>query len=310
MNNRIYLIILLLTCKNCIAQNLVPNGDFEQYSNCPMGWSEINFAVPWISPSTIGSPDYYNQCADTSSPVNVPNTAIGFQVAHSGGGYSGIYVGNNNNIREFIEAPLTSTLVANTCYHFEMYVNLANACKYTTDDIAVYFSDTSVTGITSFSLPFTPQINNIIGNTFDSLGWTLVSGNYTATGGENYLIVGNYKNDANTTILLLYPGALYNYIYCYIDDVSLTPCATGINTQIVSEEINIYPNPVIDKLNIIVKDNQLSEIILYDIASRKILQQKFINAVSLNTKQLARGLYHYEVRDKNGLCKKGTVVKD
>jgi len=277
-----------------------------------MGWSQLYLALPWINPSTFGygSPDYFNQCADTSSSVNVPNTAIGFQLAHSGDGYSGIYLGNNSNIREFVEIPLNSTLVANACYHFEMYVNLANACKYTTDDIAVYFSDTAVTGIASFSLPFTPQIDNITGNTFDSLGWTLVNGNYTATGGENYLIIGNFKNDANTTTTLLYPGTLYNYIYCYIDDVSLTPCVTGINTQTLNEQINVYPNPAIDKLNIIVMNNELSEIILYDIASRKLLHLEFTNAVSLNTEQLAKGLYVYEVRSRSGLCKKGKVVKN
>ena len=48
----------------------------------------------------------------------------------------------------------------------------------------------------------------------------------------------------------------------------------------------------------------------HDIASRKLLQQKFTNAVSLNTEQLAKGVYLYEVRNKNGVIKKGKVVKD
>ena len=46
------------------------------------------------------------------------------------------------------------------------------------------------------------------------------------------------------------------------------------------------------------------------ILSREILQQTFINSATLNTEQLARGLYLFEVRDKNGLCKKGKLVKD
>ena len=56
--------------------------------------------------------------------------------------------------------------------------------------------------------------------------------------------------------------------------------------------------------------NDLSEIILYDITSIKILHQKFTNSVSLNTEQLAKGLYLYEVRSKDGLRRKGKVVKD
>ncbi|HKR07088.1 MAG TPA: T9SS type A sorting domain-containing protein [Bacteroidia bacterium] len=72
----------------------------------------------------------------------------------------------------------------------------------------------------------------------------------------------------------------------------------------------IYPNPFSDKLNFTVNNKERSEIILYDIASRKLLQQQFINSVSLNTEQLSKGLYLYEVQDRNGLYKKGKVVKD
>ena len=52
------------------------------------------------------------------------------------------------------------------------------------------------------------------------------------------------------------------------------------------------------------------DIILYDIASRKVLQQQFYKSVSLSTEQLAKGIYLYEVRDRNGLYKKGKVVKN
>jgi len=72
--------------------------------------------------------------------------------------------------------------------------------------------------------------------------------------------------------------------------------------------IHVYPNPIINELNISINNNELSEIILYDIASRKILQQKFTHSVSLNTEHLAKGLYLYELLSRNGLCKKGKVI--
>jgi hypothetical protein len=71
-----------------------------------------------------------------------------------------------------------------------------------------------------------------------------------------------------------------------------------------------FPNPFSDILNITANKGESTEIILYDIASRKILEQKFVNYVSINTEQFAKGIYIYEVRDKNGLYKKGKVVKD
>ncbi|HKR04962.1 MAG TPA: T9SS type A sorting domain-containing protein [Bacteroidia bacterium] len=85
---------------------------------------------------------------------------------------------------------------------------------------------------------------------------------------------------------------------------------TGIEAINPLKQIQIFPNPFSERLNIWNNNNEPNEIIIYDIASKRILEQKFINFVSLNTEQLVKGLYLYEVRDKNGLCRKGKVVKD
>jgi hypothetical protein len=87
-------------------------------------------------------------------------------------------------------------------------------------------------------------------------------------------------------------------------------CTLGIDDLASQNSVNIFPNPVTNELNVETNSNELAEIILYDIASRKLLQQKFRNAVSMNTEQLAKGLYLYEVRCGNSLCKKGKLVKD
>ena len=86
MNKQIYLITLLLTCRICSAQNLVPNGDFEGYSGCPDNASQFDSTLFWFSP-TAATPDYFNQCA--TSNVGVPYNDFGYQPAHSGGGYAG-----------------------------------------------------------------------------------------------------------------------------------------------------------------------------------------------------------------------------
>jgi hypothetical protein len=275
---------------------------------------------PTLQFSNGGTPDYYNQCAIATSEVSVPNNHFGFQPAHNGNGYAGVHLfdGTLVDYREYVEGILSTTLVSNITYHFQMYVNLANNVKYSTDAFGVYFSDTLITGITNyFPLPFTPQINNAAGIISDTLNWTLVNGNYTATGGENYLIIGNFKNNSNTVLTTINNSAPYYKAYIYIDDVCLSPdstyCSLWSSINNIKENnigINISPNPFNDKLIFKNTDNELSEIILYDIASRKIMQMQFTNSVSLNTQQLTKGLYIYEVRSKIGLCKKGKVVKD
>ena len=87
--------------------------------------------------------------------------------------------------------------------------------------------------------------------------------------------------------------------------------STGFNDVSTSEfEFGFYPNPIINQFSLKTNNNEPSEIILYDIESRKLLQQKFTNFVSINTEQLAKGIYIFEFRDRNGLCKKGKVLKD
>ncbi|MFI5220339.1 MAG: T9SS type A sorting domain-containing protein [Bacteroidia bacterium] len=320
MNKLGCLIMMFITCGVCRGQNLVPNGSFEQYTSCPTGVNQIDSCLFWICPQ-ICSSDYFNQCADSSSSVGVPVNFIyfpirGYQYPNSGLGYAGIFLWIQSviNYREYIEGTISQPLNAGACYHFEMYINLSNNSKFTNSDIGVYFTDTLITGMNFGGLmAFTPSISNTNGNNPDTLNWILVSGNYTAVGGESYFLIGNFKDDLNTdTILINSIGS--DRVYVYIDDVCLTPCGslctTGIEEQSKMEQIKIYPNPVINKLNATAKGNEPVEINLFDITSRKIFNQTFTNSTSINTEQLAKGIYLYELRNKNGVVKKGKVVKD
>lgn len=307
----LFTIFLLLTCTICFGQNLVPNGDFETYTSCPSYFSQINLATPWMTPST-GSPDYYNQCS-TYSGTGIPNNNWGFQLAHGGDGYSGIvlYQSALHNTREYIEVHLTDTLKANDCYHFEMYANLGNNCSYTCNDIQVYFSDTIVSGIPhNGCIPVPFQINNA-GANFDSLTWTLVSGDYTAMGGESYLTIGNFKYDSLSNITFISAFLIQPNAYVYIDDVSLVqiPCYTGINEPNTNVHSTIYPNPFSDEFSIQINNYLPAEIILYDVLSRKVLHRTFTNSTTIYTEQLRTGIYIYKLRNSNGVIRTGKLVK-
>ena len=117
-----YLTVILTILIPCLlhAQNLVPNGGFEQYSGCPNAENEIDSAKYWINPASGlngGTPDYYNSCA-TSPNEPVPNNAFGYQPAHGGNAYCGIFLFQTPypDIREYIETNLTSPLIAGKKY--------------------------------------------------------------------------------------------------------------------------------------------------------------------------------------------------
>jgi hypothetical protein len=85
---------------------------------------------------------------------------------------------------------------------------------------------------------------------------------------------------------------------------------TGKDEISLNSSFSIYPNPFSDKINVTTKSNELVEVNFNDVTGRKILNQSFIKSTSINTEQLAKGIYIYEVRNKNGVFKKGKVVKE
>ena len=236
----------LFLFETILGQNLVPNGNFENYSSCPAGIGQISKATPWFSTSVFGpagSPDYFHECSIGDS--DVPNTFNGYQQPHSGSGFAGIVLHHEGIVfREYISIQLGSPLTANTCYQFEMYCNLADSATNTTDAIGVYFSNSAVTGMTNSNpLPFVPQITNTQGNFFDTANWTRVSGDYQAVGGEQYIIIGNFSSDSLTTTVLSDSNVTSSSAYVFIDDVSLTRCgAQSKNVLFLGNSYTQYNN--------------------------------------------------------------------
>jgi len=108
-----------------------------------------------------------------------------------------------------------------------------------------------------------------------------------------------------------------DYTVTYTDSNGCTVTSTpfhlttiGINELLMVYDFKVYPNPVGDKLFITSEYSEPFEIILFDIASRKLLDEHFTNSVTLKTSQLAKGIYLYELRNKNGSIVNGKVVKE
>ena len=308
--NLLVFIFLFSTAFAGKAQNLVPNGDFEQYYSCPTTFGMIDTAINWNNPTISilvggggGTPDYLHTCA-TSSGVSIPLNNFGYQLPHSGSAYAGVelYYPGTPNYREYIEVSLTSPLNAGTCYNLQLFVSASNGSQYMSPDISAYFSNTFISGINYWDpLPFTPQVNNPSGNVFDTLAWKLVSLSYTASGGESYMIIGNFKNDANTTYSVINNNA-YPQAYVYIDDVTLTPC-TGIEEQ-TAGQLKIYPNPVKNELRIKNAASKIEEIKIFDVMGKEILKTETRNhepEVIINTSNFEKGIYIIEL---NGVRKK------
>jgi hypothetical protein len=96
----------------------------------------------------------------------------------------------------------------------------------------------------------------------------------------------------------------------YLDMASCTPGSPlAVREHYALEGVIVYPNPFTNKLTISNNTNESLEVILYDITARKILHQWFTNSVTLNTEQLAKGIYLYKIKNRTGGEKTGKLMK-
>ena len=207
------------------AVNLVPNGSFENYASCPTSFTQLYQATPWDAPTT-GTSDYLNACAPAVFPsVNVPQNEQGYQSARTGVGYAGLIpFSAAPDYREYIQAPLTSPLVASTPYLVKFYVSLADSSIVAIDRLGAYLSVGPVGPVPNYApLAVTPQVESPANvHLTNSTGWTLVSGVVVASGGEDHIVIGSFHDDASTSTVPG-PGQWPGGAYYYVDDVSVEP---------------------------------------------------------------------------------------
>ncbi len=236
------------------AQNLVINPSFENTANGCAGfpfpvegftdlndWDNANSNTPGDSCS---SPDLFSTCnTGLTNILGVPGNALGYQNAHTGNKYAGIInysapFGLNDEYREYIQGHMTSALVAGQTYCVSMFVSLADDSPWACNNMGIYFSNTQymrdACAGSSPRINVTPQLNYscaVINDTTPQ--WFRIQWNYVAAGGEQYLVIGNFFNDAGTNSVSTGASSLQNmFAYYYIDDVSIVPntcCFADIN---------------------------------------------------------------------------------
>lgn len=197
------------------AQNLVPNPGFETYTICPSFLSEIELATPWIS-ATEATPDYFNSCASTFL-IDVPTNFGGYQPSLNGGAYAGCYFKGPPFYREYLQVALSEPLEEGTCYHVGFFINLMNQCCGV-NQAGLYISEVAPTSVGTMVLPFEPQITGDGGYYSDTVAWVEISGFYPAQGGEQYITIGNFEGDSETSYD---PMCTFSnpFSYYYIDSV-------------------------------------------------------------------------------------------
>lgn len=223
--------IILWVTLNVSAQNLVSNGEFDDFKYCPYGFTQgrLNIVPHWNQP-TMGTADYFNECSESFS---VPNNPMGSQSAVMGPGYIGLvaFAPKENNSREYIQVKLNDPLSAGERYCVSFLISLSDYSKYMIDGFGVYISKNKIKGNAKRTLSVTPQIQVPSGYLLqDDIDWIEISEIYTAEGGEEYLTFGNFKFDYELNVKyrnihIEKPKHAWDYAYYYLDHVSMMQVA-------------------------------------------------------------------------------------
>lgn len=259
--------ITLILIFNSRSQNLVNNASFEELQQCPYASSTFNphelaYAIGWDYP-TDGTSDLFNSCA-SPGPVGVPSNFIGYQNPFDGNSYAGFGFYSDVSwediiVAEYIQTELTRSLELNEKILVRFYLSLAEASKYGTSKISVYFSE-DISEFNALSnapvTVFSPVYSTNSKMFSEKDNWMLFECEYVSTGCEKFMTIGCFENSLDLdTIPSSPPTGDPNLFYYFMDSVSVTSLTKDFNFELPNvitankDKINDlwYPNSICNK---------------------------------------------------------------
>jgi len=248
----IFIFIIFAFYRVSNSQNLVPNYSFENHNspNVDSGFNDPYYGVHgW---------DGFLTCDlhyDGFGGTDIGGSNWGFQQPFSGDAMAGIrmYHDDYEEWHEFIFTKLADPLEAGVVYSVSVRVSPSEGSLYATDDFGICLSkikppprevangdDTYV-----YYERYSPQIENPEGAFITNANtWTEVSGSFKAEGGEEYLIIGNFKPDSLTSFKEQWDDPEQS-AYLFVDHVVLEKCPLPICVEFPLDTILCGKNTIL-----------------------------------------------------------------
>jgi len=81
------------------------------------------------------------------------------------------------------------------------------------------------------------------------------------------------------------------------------------NIAELQAEVNVYPNPTVDQLNLIANSEEELSYVLTSMNSQKMLQGRFVGSEILNMDNMSANTYMLQVSNKSGQVKTFKIIK-
>lgn len=303
------------------SKNLVLNSSFERFVKCPKSHIQSDASrilVPeWTYP-TQGSPDYFNRCS--TGDVGVPVNFAGNSEAHDGDAYVGaILSGTEDEYREYFQGHLAKPMEKGKRYCVSYWVKLASGSRFAVDMVSLALYNTEQKSDIKTALGGVPQMNNLPGLFLDNtLEWKQMCEVYTAKGGEQYFVIGNFRNYQTTNYVVTNKNTrnMRNkaYAYYFFDDVVIRSLDNCMDCPCVNQSLVVAlkdtsytggKNPYTGRVTKIINDGKISIDISGGTPPYSIAWSNNMKGTQLTN--LPAGVYLYKVSDQFNCKASGSV---
>jgi len=278
------------------AQNLVPNGGFEE-GNCmgyPGNLVECNDWFSSLTPFEETTPEWFHSCIDDDN-FSTPDVAFGSQIPFDQG-YAGLAIYPDSpvpeaaNYREIIGVQLTQSLEEGAFYLVQFkFSPIVSSQQFAilTNNFGFNFSTHPHYNSDGFPINTSHYAIDTIVPLSEDTAWYEISEVFEADSAYEYLHIGNFYSDDQTSTT--YNSENSFLAYYVVDQVSVS-LTLDLPENLQKDNLLIYPNPTSDNLVI-----SLPEIIEYG-----ILTVCNLEGVNLFEHQFSNGLNEYPI-DVTGL---------
>lgn len=212
-------ILFITNTLQIFGQNLIPNGSFEEYQDCPEDFGAVRIGALkyWKASPPDCTPDYFNECSKDFAPSKSP---VGKLKAQHGKAYIGLIVRVGSSpvqstdelfYREHIQARLIEPLKHRNRYIFTMYVSLSEYSAYAIGKIGALFTPSPV--LTNDKFQASPQIETSFIDKKNA--WVKITDTLVAEGGEAYITLGEFSSYAKKDIRKIEEKPENQHIFSY-----------------------------------------------------------------------------------------------
>ena len=299
--------LLFVASPRCEAQNLVPNGSFEEYDTCrvvndvyypntgPLGWF-----------SASGTPDHFMSCLPYGSFNGAPLNFLSYQYPEDGECYAGVTTYREfPEVREYFMVELLEPLEVGVRYYASFYsspgwdgYSLNPPAYLATSGIGMIFTTQQRQWEIGDPYPAPLNYAQVYSPTIltDTVNWTLVSGSFVADSAYRYVMLGNAFDNASTDTLHF---ASFNWVplgYISIDNVCVSidpngcPLTVGV-VDLKDAPVRLFPNPAQGQISIVGMESGTT-VGIHDAVGRIVWHgASVVDDLVIDVDHWSRGLY-------------------